>query len=80
MLGNLKFLVGMVFFTVLYVTTVAPALESVSADIKGVGGPGTVAIIETIETALFIGLPLVFVVGILLVGFVSASGLRGSSR
>jgi hypothetical protein len=80
MLGNIKFLVAMAFFTVLYVTTVAPALESVAADIKSVGGASTVAIIEGIETALFVGLPLVFVVGIVLVTFVSASGLRGSSR
>lgn len=79
MLGNIKFLVSMVFFTVLYIFLLAPAVERASTDIKSVAGPSSVTIIESIETALFVGLPLVFVIGSILVSFVVASGLRGTS-
>jgi len=39
-----------------------------------------VGLIADVETALFLGMPLLLLGGILLVGFVVASGLRGTSR
>jgi len=39
-----------------------------------------VGLIDTVETALFLGMPLLLLGGIILVGLVVASGLRGTSR
>jgi len=80
MLSNIRFLVAMIFFLVLYVTTLAPAIERVSSAIQDVGGPAAVGSYSQVETTLFVGLPLVFLAGIILIVFVVAAGLRGTSR
>lgn len=80
MLGNIRFLVAMVFFLVLYITTLAPAIERVSSSIQDVAGPAAVGSYSQVETTLFVGLPLVFLGGIILIVFVVAAGLRGTSR
>jgi hypothetical protein len=79
MLRLIQFMVAMVFFLVLYITTLAPAIERVSSAIRSVNGPAAVGDFALIETALFVGLPLVFLGGIILIVFVAASGLRGTS-
>jgi|AKVG01.1.fsa_nt_gi hypothetical protein len=80
MLGNIKLLVALVFGIVLYSFTLAPALETTINAIRTATGTPEVGSFARVETALFVGLPLVFVVGIILVVFVAAAGLRGSSR
>jgi uncharacterized membrane protein len=80
MLRTVKFVVAMSVFLVLYITTVAPAIESVSSSIQSVNGnTGPLSMWGSVETALFVGLPLVMLGGIILVGFIVAVGLRGTS-
>jgi uncharacterized membrane protein YcgQ (UPF0703/DUF1980 family) len=80
MLGNIKFLVSMVFGVLLFVFTLAPALETVVNTIRAATGTPEVSSFARVETVLFVGLPLVMVFGVILIVFVVAAGLRGTSR
>jgi len=82
MLSTIRFVVATTLFLVLFGFVLAPALNTVSDNIEGsmeTSGP-LVGLIADVETALFLGMPLLLLGGILLVGFVVASGLRGTSR
>lgn len=76
-----KLLVGMVFFLVVYAGVLVPALQRVSSSISGMTPTGGVdpGIIGTTETVLFLGLPLLFLGGIILVVALIAVGIRGTS-
>lgn len=82
MLRPLRFLVAILFFAVLYITTLAPALETTSNDIKAQqpDNPAVAGVITDLETALFVGMPLLLVGGIIVTVFVISVGLRGTSR
>jgi len=77
MLRAMAFLVSMVFFLTIYITIVAPAIEQVSIAVQATSAPGIS--FSMIDTALFVGMPLVLLGGIILVLFVVATGLRGTS-
>jgi hypothetical protein len=80
-LRTMKFTLAMMFFLVLYVTTLAPAIELVSTNIQGLQPDNaTITVIPQLETALFLGMPLILLGGVLVTLFVVASGLRGTSR
>jgi hypothetical protein len=80
MFRTIKLVVAMSVFLVLYVTTIAPAIEDVSSSIQTINGnTGPLSMWGSVETALFVGLPLVMLGGIILVGFIVAVGLRGTS-
>jgi len=80
MFRTIKLVVAMSVFLVLYVTTIAPAIEDVSASVQAINdGAGPLSMWGSVETALFVGLPLVMLGGIILVGFIVAVGLRGTS-
>jgi hypothetical protein len=82
MIQTIKFVVSTIFFLVLFGFVLAPALNQTSDAIEGSmssTGP-LVGLIDTVETALFLGMPLLLLGGIILVGLVVASGLRGTSR
>jgi hypothetical protein len=49
--------------------------------VQSLDNTGGIAIYQTLETVLFVGMPLIFVGGILVVVFlVAAGGRRGTSR
>jgi hypothetical protein len=77
MLRAMAFLVSTVFFLVIYTQLVAPALETVSTSVQSVSAPGIS--FDLIDTALFVGLPLILLGGTIVVMFVVATGLRGTS-
>jgi hypothetical protein len=86
-LSNIKFLTVMVFFLVLMVTVLLPVIEQVAAVViplqPETGESSSLPITGVIDstlTAVFVGMPLVFLGGIILVSFVIAGGLRGTSR
>jgi hypothetical protein len=81
MLRGLVLVITSTFFIAVYLTIVAPAIDQVSNEVQAVDQTGGIAIYQTLETVLFVGLPLIFVGGILVVVFViSAGGRRGTSR
>jgi hypothetical protein len=81
MFRAVKLLVGMVFFLVVYVGVVAPGLQRVSSSISGLTPNAGVdpGVIGTTETVLFLGMPLLFLGGIILVVALIAVGIRGTS-
>jgi hypothetical protein len=85
-LSNIKFLTVMVFFLVLMVTVLLPVIEQIAATVIPLQPSGEsvnlaiTGVIDTTLTAVFVGMPLVFLGGIILVSFVIAGGLRGTSR
>ena len=85
-LSNIKFLTVMVFFLVLMVTVLLPVIEQIANTVVPLQPSGdgvTLAItgvIDTTLTAVFVGMPLVLPGGVILVSFVIAGGLRGTSR
>ena len=82
MLSTIRFVVVTTLFLVLFGVVLAPALNTVSDNVEGSmeSSGQLVGLIAEVETALFLGMPLLLLGGILLVGFVVASGLRGTSR
>jgi len=78
MLRAMGYMVTIVFFLSVYVTVLAPAIEQVSSAIQAESAPGIS--FELIDTALFVGLPLILLGGTLVLMFVIATGLRGTSR
>lgn len=82
-LSNIKFLTVMVFFLVLMVTVLLPVIEQIASTVVPLQPSGALAItgvIQTTLTAVFVGMPLVLLGGVILVSFVIAGGLRGTSR
>jgi len=79
MIRPMGYLVTVVFFLVVYVTLVAPALEQVTDAVTAVDSTGLIAY-DGVLTALFYGMPLLLLGGVLLVLFVVATGIRGTSR
>jgi hypothetical protein len=85
-LANVKFLTVMVFFLVLMVTVLLPVIEQIAATVVPLQPSGENAnlaitgVIDTTLTAVFVGMPLVLLGGVILISFVIAGGLRGTSR
>ena len=78
MIRAMGYLVTVVFFLVTYVTLVAPALEQVTDAVTAVDNTGLIAY-DGVLTALFYGMPLLLLAGVVLVIFVVATGIRGTS-
>jgi hypothetical protein len=79
MLRTIRFVVAMTFFLIIYVTTLAPAIEDTSTAVQAADSGGPLGMYGSVETALFVGLPMVMLGGILVIGFVIAVGIRGTS-
>jgi TRAP-type C4-dicarboxylate transport system permease small subunit len=77
MLRAIGFLVSMVFFLTIYGFVLAPALEKVSSSVQAASAPGIP--FGIFNTVLFVGMPLVLLGGVILVVFVIATGIRGTS-
>jgi hypothetical protein len=82
MLGTIRYVVGILVFLGIYATVLAPALSQVTDQIFQVTPEGAVdtGLITTLETVMFVGLPMILMAGVIILGFVVAVGLRGTSR
>jgi len=80
MIRMMRLLVGMVAFLVIYGFVIAPSLETaftaMSPFFQGAIG---ISVVENTQTVLYLGLPLIMLGGIIVVSFVIAVGLRGTS-
>jgi hypothetical protein len=82
MFGTIRFVIATVFFLVIFAYALAPALSQVTNALQAamISDGAATGVIGSMETALFLGMPLVMLGGVLLIGFVVATGLRGTSR
>lgn len=77
----IKYVLTMAFILVVFATTLAPALQRVITTLQSVmvSNDSTSTVISNTETFLFIGMPLLFIGGALVLAFFVAVGLRGTS-
>jgi hypothetical protein len=82
MLGTIRYVIGILVFLGIYATVLAPALSQVTDQIFQATPEGAVntSLITTLETVMFVGLPMILMAGVIVLGFVVAVGLRGTSR
>lgn len=82
MFSTIRFVIATVFFLVIFAYVLAPALSQVTDALQGlmISDGAATGVIGSMETVLFLGMPLVMLGGVLLIGFVAATGLRGTSR
>jgi hypothetical protein len=79
MIRTIRLIVSMLAFLVIFAFVIAPALaQFVDAINPFLGGSIGSGVVNDTETALFLGMPLLLLGGILLLGFVIAAGLRGT--
>jgi len=81
MLPLIRYIFVTIIFLIIYITIVAPPLAAVTDRISAANpGNGVVTgVIGDLETVIFVGLPLVLLAGIILIGFIFAVGIRGTS-
>jgi hypothetical protein len=80
MFKTIRLTVAMMVFLVIYAFVIAPALQDFIGSIKPFTGGAIGGVIGSTQTALFLGMPLLLLGGTLVLLFLVASGLRGSSR
>lgn len=82
MFSTIRFVIGTVFFLVIFGYALAPALSQVTDALQGlmISDGAATGVIGRMETVLFLGMPLVMLAGVMVIGFVVATGLRGTSR
>jgi len=70
-----------IIFLIIYITIVAPPLAAVTDRLSAANpSDGVVTgVIGNLETVIFVGLPLLLLAGIILIGFIFAVGIRGTS-
>lgn len=80
MLPLIRYMFVTILFLIVYITIVAPPLAAVTDRLSD-ANPGGVAtgVIGDLETVIFVGLPLVLLAGIIIIGFIFAVGIRGTS-
>jgi len=81
MLPLIRYMFVTIIFLIVYITIVAPPLAAVTDRIS-VANPSNgvvTGVIGDLETVIFVGLPLVLLAGIILIGFIFAVGIRGTS-
>lgn len=81
MLRPIRYIVVVGFMLVIFATTLAPALSRVISTLQDVfiSTEMTGSVIGNTTTFLFIGMPLLFIGGAILVAFFVAVGIRGTS-
>lgn len=81
MLRAIRLVTVMAFTLVVFATTLGPALQRVITEMQSVmvTNNQTSSVIGDTTTVLFIGMPLLFIGGIVLVVFLIAVGIRGTS-
>jgi hypothetical protein len=81
MLPLIRYMFVTIVFLIIYITIVAPPLANLTSAISTANQGNTVAVgvIGNLETVIYIGLPLVLLAGVILIGFIFAFGIRGTS-
>jgi hypothetical protein len=81
MLPLIRYMFVIIIFLIVYITIVAPPLAAVTDRISAANPSGGVVtgVIGNLETVIFVGLPLLLLAGIILIGFIFAVGIRGTS-
>lgn len=81
MLPLIRYMFVTIIFLIIYITIVAPPLANLTDAISIANEGNTVAegVIGNMETVIYIGMPLVLLAGIILIGFIFAFGIRGTS-
>jgi len=81
MLPLIRYMFVTIIFLIIYITIVAPPLAAVTDRISAANPSNGVVtgVIGDLETVIFVGLPLVLLAGIILIGFIFAVGIRGTS-
>lgn len=81
MLNVVRYVTALLVFLVIYVTVLAPVLSQLTGSLQSATPQGPLSgIIDPLETAMYVGMPLVLAAGVLLIGFIIAVGIRGTSR
>jgi len=81
MLPLIRYMFVTILFLIVYITIVAPPLAAVTDRISAANPSNGVVtgVIGDLETVIFVGLPLILLAGIILIGFIFAVGIRGTS-
>jgi hypothetical protein len=81
MLPLIRYMFVTILFLIVYITIVAPPLAAVTDRLSGANGSGgaVTGVIGDLETVIFVGMPLILLAGIILIGFIFAVGIRGTS-
>ena len=81
MLPLIRYMFVTIIFLIIYITIVAPPLAAVTDRLSSANpSDGVVTgVIGNLETVIFVGLPLLLLAGIILIGFIFAVGIRGTS-
>jgi len=81
MLPLIRYMFVIIIFLIIYIPIVAPPLAAVTDRISAANPSNGVVtgVIGDLETVIFVGLPLLLLAGIILIGFIFAVGIRGTS-
>ena len=82
MLPLIRYMFVTIVFLIIYITVVAPPLAAVTNRLSIVNDPSggvSTSVIGNLETVIFVGLPLILLAGIIIIGFIFAFGIRGTS-
>ena len=81
MLPLIRYMFVTIIFLIIYITIVAPPLAAVTDRLSAANPSNGVVtgVIGNLETVIFVGLPLLLLAGIILIGFIFAVGIRGTS-
>jgi len=81
MLPLIRYMFVTILFLIVYITIVAPPLAAVTNRLSAANGSGgaVTGVIGDLETVIFVGMPLILLAGIILIGFIFAVGIRGTS-
>lgn len=77
----IKYVLTTSFILVVFATTLGPALQRVITELQTVmvSNGQTDSVIGSTETVLFLGMPLLFIGGAVVLAFFVAVGIRGTS-
>jgi len=80
MIRVIRYVVALIVFLVVYITVLAPVLSQITAALQTATPAGPLSgVVDPLETAIFVGMPLILAAGVLIIGFVVAVALRGTS-
>jgi len=80
MIRVIRYVVALIVFLIIYITVLAPALSQITSAVQTATPAGPLSgVIDPLETAIFVGMPLILAAGVLIIGFVVAVALRGTS-
>lgn len=82
MVNTIRLMVALIVFLIIHVFVIMPALQQFFLDTEPFLSPGSGGIggvLGPIRQALFLAMPLLLLGGVVVLGFVIATGIRGTS-